>query len=328
MHEQTTQIEIIKLPYVHNGGAWKVAYADFVTAMMAFFLLMWLLNVTTAEQKDALSDYFNPSHPQVSDSKSGAGGVLGGLTMSPEGAMASNKNPLIPLQVNHQRKRGGEYKSKVNQAKKEAERKRFEKAAEKIKIAILENKKINKLKDNIMITVTPEGLRIDIVDQESESMFPSGSANMFEKTRTLVAQITDIILEMPNEISIRGHTDAVRDSEGAKYTNWELSADRANAVRRVILSSGLPTERLNNVMGKADTVPLIEDNPLDPRNRRITLILLREELTTPTPPEEQSDEEEFDKELLLDDETLNDGGSEEPKTINPYKKTPGTIEFP
>lgn len=325
MHKQTVKIEIIELPYAHNGGAWKVAYADFVTAMMAFFLLMWLLNVTTQEQKDLLSDYFNPSHPQVSDSKSGAGGVLGGLTMSPEGAMASNKNPLIPLQVNHQRKRGGEFKSKVNQAKERAEQKRFEKAAERIKIAILENKSLNKLKDNIIITVTPEGLRIDIIDQESESMFPSGSANMFEKTRTLVAQITDIIIEMPNKLSIRGHTDGVRYSDGAKYTNWELSADRANAVRRGMLTSGLPTERLNNVMGKAGTVPLIEDNPLDPRNRRITLILLKEELTNPTPPEEDGDEEEFDEKLLVEDE-LNQG--EEPEPINPYRKTPGAVEFP
>ena len=92
------EIEVIEPSSAHHGGAWKVAYADFVTAMMAFFLLMWLLNVTTKQQKNAISDYFNPSHPQVSDTKSGAGGVMGGLTVSPEGAMASQKNPIVPQQ--------------------------------------------------------------------------------------------------------------------------------------------------------------------------------------------------------------------------------------
>ncbi len=314
---ETLKIDIIELPYAHHGGAWKVAYADFVTAMMAFFLLMWLLNVTTQEQKDLISEYFNPSHPQVSDSKSGAGGVMGGLTMSPEGAMASDKNPLIPLQVNQQRKRGGEEKSKVNQIKEKAEQKRFEKAAAKIKRAIQENPKLLKLKDNIIIDITPEGLRIQIVDQDDESMFPSGSAKMFEKTKDLLTEITQIVLEMPNEVSIRGHTDAVRYAPGAEYTNWELSADRANASRRVMLDAAMPAERLNNVMGKAETEPLIVDNPLDPRNRRITLILLKESITSPAPENDESDDGDF---ITIPDEP------EGP--INPYRKTPGTVEFP
>lgn len=316
----TLRIDIVELPYHHHGGAWKVAYADFVTAMMAFFLLMWLLNVTTQEQKDLISDYFNPSHPQVSDSKSGAGGILGGLTMSPEGAMASDKNPMIPLQVNQQRKRGAEAKSKVNQIKEKAEQKRFENAAEKIKQAIQENPKLAKLKDNILIDITPEGLRIQIIDQEDETMFPSGSADMFEKTRDLLGQITQIVLDMPNEVSVRGHTDAARYAEGAKYTNWELSADRANSSRRVMLDSGMPADRLNNVMGKADTEPLIVDNPLDPRNRRITLILLKESITSPAPMDEDEDYIEDDEDTTIDNAPT--------PPINPYRKTPGNIEFP
>ncbi len=318
------KINLIELPYQHNGGAWKVAYADFVTAMMAFFLLMWLLNVTTKEQKDLISNYFNPSHPMVSENTSGAGGVLGGLTMSPEGAMASNKNPLIPLQVNNQRKRGAEVKSKINQVKEKAEQKRFEKAAEEIKKAIIKNPKLAKLKDNIMIDVTPEGLRIQIIDQEDESMFPSGSSNMFEKTRELLSQITQIILDMPNEISIRGHTDSTRYAKGAKYTNWELSADRANASRRVMLSNGLPIERLHDVMGKADTEPLIIDNPLDPRNRRITLILLKESITNPAP--DESNEDNNEEYIENDESNIIDNPVKE--TVNPYRKTPGLVEFP
>jgi len=314
----TIRINLIELPYHHNGGAWKVAYADFVTAMMAFFLLMWLLNVTTKVEKDLISAYFSPSHPTVSDSSSGAGGVMGGLTMSPEGAMASNKNPLIPLQVNKQRKRGAEVKSKVNQVKEKAEQKRFEKAAEKIKKAINENPKLAKLKDNIIIDVTPEGLRIQIVDQEDESMFPSGSANMFNKTKELLSVITQIVIDMPNEVSIRGHTDSTRYAKGAKYTNWELSADRANASRRVMLESAMPVERLHDVMGKADTEPLIIDDPLDPRNRRITLILLKESITNPAP--DNDDEEYIDDENIIIDEPA--------ETVNPYKRTPGAVEFP
>ncbi len=318
------RIEIIDPDYAHFGGAWKVAYADFVTAMMAFFLLMWLLNVTTKEQKNAISDYFNPSHPAISESTSGAGGVLGGLTMSPQGAMASNVNPLIPPQQTQQRKRGGEVTSKVNEVRKKAEEKRFKDAKEKIEKAIAKNPKLAKLRDNIVIDMTPEGLRIQIVDQEDESMFPSGSANMFQKTKDLLSEITGIVLDMPNEISIRGHTDASRYAAGAQYTNWELSADRANASRRVMKDSGMPAERLNNVMGKADTELIVPDNPLDPRNRRLTLILLKEELTKPF-----ADDEYDNDELTEDSNNIEeDGAPVRERPQNPFRKTPGAVEFP
>lgn len=314
----SVSIELIDLDYVHHGGAWKVAYADFVTAMMAFFLLMWLLNVTTQEQKDALSDYFNPSHPMVSDSRSGAGGVMGGLTMSPEGAMASTKNPIIPLQATQQRKRGGEVKSKVNQAKEKAQQKRFEEAALKIQQAIAKNEALRKLSDNIAIDITPEGLRIQIIDQEDEAMFAPGSARLFERTEMLLREITKIIIEMPNDLSIRGHTDSSRYAADATYTNWELSADRANASRRVILGAGMPTDRLNNVMGMADTSLLITDNPLDPRNRRISMILLNEDFSSALPPEEGSE--------ITDDDGSFEGSLGDSPSL--FEKTPGVVEFP
>lgn len=319
---QTTniKIEVIELPYAHYGGAWKVAYADFMTAMMAFFLLMWLLNMAPSETKEQLADYFDPGPPLASTSQSGAGGVLGGLTMSPEGARASDKNPIVPMQRSHQRKRGGEYKSKVNQIAKNAQQKRFEKAANRIKKSINENKKLQKLKDNVEITLTPEGLRIEIVDKEDQPMFPSGSNNMFERTRELLGHINDVILEMPNNLSIRGHTDGERYSEGATYTNWELSADRANAVRRVLTNAGFPSQRMHDVMGKADTDLLIKDNPLDPRNRRISLILLNQIF-----PESEEDTEDASEEGLFDGgETFLDSDTE----VNPYRKTPGAVEFP
>ncbi len=318
--QNTVDIQIVKLPYTHRGGAWKVAYADFVTAMMAFFLLMWLLNVVTEEQKNAISDYFSPSHPMVSNNVSGAGGVMGGLTMSPEGSMASQKNPIIPQQPTQQRKRGAEQKSKLQQVREKAEQKRFEDAAKKIKDAIEKNPELKELAKNVIIDITSEGLRIQIIDKEGQPMFPSGSARMFNKMRLLLQQITQVTLDMPNEISVRGHTDATRYKKGATYTNWELSADRANASRTVITEAGMPAERINNVMGKADTEPFVIDNPLDPQNRRITLLLLKEDITNPLPPENDAkylDEDEDSISLPFED-----------MPVNPYRQTPGRVEFP
>lgn len=313
----------------HHGGAWKVAYADFVTAMMAFFLLLWLLNVTTDEQKNAISNYFDPTHPKVSQSDSGAGGVMGGLTMSPQGAMAQNKNPLPPKQINKKTPKGENFKTKSAKAKarEAAEEKRFKNAEEKLKEAIEKSPALADLAKNLMVDMTPEGLRIQIIDKDGETMFPSGSARMFEKTRNLLKTITEIVLDMPNELSVRGHTDAAKFSPGATYTNWELSADRANASRRVILDSGMPPERLNNVMGKADTEPLIVDNPLDERNRRITIILLKEELTNPMP--DEPEEEELPEEEPFTFEEEEEVPAPPPMVpIGTFRRTPGEVEFP
>jgi chemotaxis protein MotB len=344
----------------HHGGAWKVAYADFVTAMMAFFLLLWLLNVATDEQKNAISNYFDPTHPAVSKDTSGAGGVMGGLTMSPQGAMASNQNPLTPQQVNQQKLRGTDSTSKITgksakaKAREAEESKRFKEAEQKLKQAIQKSPELAKLAKNLMIDMTPEGLRIQIVDQEGEPMFPSGSARMFPKMEALLKQITEIVLDMPNEVSIRGHTDSVKYAPGATYTNWELSSERANACRRVMLDSKLPADRLNNVMGKADTEPLIADDPSDPRNRRISIILLKEELTNPLPPEEEETavegegtgeagedgvagedvggedglEGEGESEGRPDEGEGSDSPSPSKRAIGTFRKTPGQVEFP
>ncbi len=321
----------------HHGGAWKVAYADFVTAMMAFFLLLWLLNVTTDEQKNAISNYFDPTHPKVSDQTSGAGGVLGGLTMSPQGAMSSVKNPLTPQQVSTDRLRGTDSQSKVTvnksaaqKAREAKEERRFKEAEQAIKQAIQSSPELAELARNIIIDMTPEGLRIQIVDQEGEAMFPSGSARMFPKTDELIRQISDVVLTMPNEISIRGHTDASRYAPGATYTNWELSADRANASRRVMLDAGMPADRLNNVVGKADTEPLVAEDPSDPRNRRISIILLKEELTNPLPPEEETYQDEENMPVEEEEEIVDDPDSLSPpqRPIGTFRRTPGDVEFP
>lgn len=287
--------KINKVEGGHHGGAWKVAYADFVTAMMAFFLLMWLLNVTTKEAKNAISSYFDPTSPKVSENTSGAGGTMGGLSMSTEGAMVSEVQPIVtprlpdttrrPFGGNKNKSNPKEKEDKAEKARKKAaeEQFRFDKAADALRRALEETPELKDLAKNLLVDVTPEGLRIQIVDQEGKAMFPSGSARMFKKTRKLVKLVANVASKMDNEISVRGHTDSTPYGKGSSYTNWELSADRANETRSALIEYGLDSDRLNNVMGKADREPLIKDNPSDPRNRRISIILLREELTKEDP---------------------------------------------
>ncbi|MAE51498.1 MAG: motility protein MotB [Micavibrio sp.] len=324
--EQPIIIKKINKGHGHHGGAWKVAYADFVTAMMAFFLLLWLLNVTTEEQKNAISNYFDPTHPKVSQSESGAGGILGGLSMSPTGSMATMAQPINAPRPSPAATKGqSQSKNAKEEAAKEKKRKKeereFKKAERDLKRAIANSPELKGLMKNLMIDMTPEGLRIQIIDREGEPMFPSGSAQMYQKTRDLLTAITKVIDPLDNEISVRGHTDSVPYGSGADYTNWELSSDRANASRRVMLDANLPKERLNNVMGKADTELLITEDSTDPRNRRITLILLREELTNPENYENLTGNDEDDGESY--------GSPAAPEVpVGTFRKTPGKIEFP
>lgn len=309
--------KIIKGGGGHHGGAWKVAYADFVTAMMAFFLLMWLLNATTEEQRKGISEYFDPTPMEVSNVTSGAGGVMGGLTVSEVGARATDTQPI----VHNDQTPSPDVKSQVNveqasqqQLQEELQRREdseFEKVKEKIEEA-LKDSDLNGLTKNLIVDMTPEGLRIQIVDRDGESMFPTGSAQPYEKTVQLIGMVADIIKKMPNQISIRGHTDSAPYSAGANYTNWELSADRANASRRVLLKSGIEAKKLSNVVGKADTEHLKPDNKLDPQNRRISVILLRESLTKP-----------------LDGKKKASAGGTGSVPVDPgYKKTMGNVQFP
>ncbi|PCI00863.1 MAG: chemotaxis protein MotB [Alphaproteobacteria bacterium] len=327
--------KVKKYAHGHHGGAWKVAYADFVTAMMAFFLLMWLLNVTTKEEKNAISNYFDPTHPKVSASQSGAGGILGGLTVTFEGAMTSDRQaPTTPPDAttpntgsaigdqenrtgaedhdsgsdgpqlqnektddpNHDSKEDsiGNGLNILDEAQKvevariqelkeklEAEQdETFEGIKQKIFEEIEKTPELADLKDHLMIDITPEGLRIQIIDKEGRSMFPSGKAAMFGFMSELVKKVTQVISPQPNQISMRGHTDGIPYPKGAAYDNWNLSADRALATRSVMIQSGLSTSRIENVVGRADREHLLPEEPLSPRNRRISVVLLREKLRT------------------------------------------------
>ncbi|MCB1532489.1 MAG: flagellar motor protein MotB [Alphaproteobacteria bacterium] len=344
-NEQPVIIEVVET-HAHHGGAWKVAYADFVTAMMAFFLLLWLLNVSTDEQLEAIAGFFDPTAVQVSQRESGAGGVMGGLSMSPEGAMATevqqitNPEPTgrAAQKSTQQTKsaRKGKEEMALDKAKdilRKKEEEEFKKTEDAIKQAIQDDPELAALSKNLIIDMTPEGLRIQIVDQDGEPMFPSGSARMFEKTRKLLTKVGEITKKLPNELSIRGHTDSVPYGSGATYTNWELSADRANSSRRVLKESGIPAERINNVVGKADTEHLLPEDPNNAQNRRISIVLLKEELTNPNfekeakkLAEEQGFADDFEDNASDDGGDSNAGQGGPP--IGTFRRTPGQVEFP
>ncbi len=287
----------------HHGGAWKVAYADFVTAMMAFFLLLWLLQATTEEQKLGIADYFSPS--SVSRSTSGSGGIMGGRTFTKEGARPNDQTPvgvMIKLPTNppdfdntgdpqentattQTGPGGSENPDQADQdpateqleeflAKREEEQ--FAEVEQALREAMEEVPDLRKLTNNLLIDQTEEGLRIQIVDEDGKSMFPSGSAEMFGHTREILSLVVDAIQQLPQQIAIKGHTDASPFSTKNGYTNWELSTDRANASRRALTASGLRPERISSVAGLADKELLDEADPYSPRNRRVSVILLRE----------------------------------------------------
>jgi chemotaxis protein MotB len=275
----------------HHGGAWKVAYADFVTAMMAFFLLLWLLNVTTDEQKTGIADYFAPQ--TASRLESGSGGILGGTALSAVGARTSERSaPKVIVEMSPPRQRkptteetegGGEGREQalsdeeLEKKLAEKEQKAFEQAEQMLRQAIQETPEIADLAKNLIVDNTPEGLRIQLVDQERQSMFPAGSAEMLPGAKALLAKISQVVAKLPNRISITGHTDSTPFRSGANgYGNWELSADRANASRRGLVENGLEPQRVAYVTGKADREPLIAEDPALPSNRRISIVLLRE----------------------------------------------------
>ncbi len=268
----------------HHGGAWKVAYADFVTAMMAFFLLMWLINTTTPEQKRGIADYFAPA--SVSQTNSGSGGMLAGTALQEDGVRHAAGSPLTDrlspeasLDPAHQAPDSGvdqqnsaeDIARKADSARENAA---FERAEQSIRQAMKDLPEIAELSKNVIMEVTDEGLRIQILDQEGRSMFPPGEAKPYERTQRLIAAISGVIEELPNRIAISGHTDGAPPRIAG--TNWELSAARANAARAILQSSGLAGSRIYQVSGKADSEPLFPDDPTLPGNRRIAMTLLRE----------------------------------------------------
>jgi chemotaxis protein MotB len=297
----------------HHGGAWKVAYADFVTAMMSFFLLLWLLNVTTDVQRKGIADYFAPA--SISKSESGAGGVMGGQTITESGAQMSYASPPTNQDVtvptigkgdegdedtkgenpdasggkDPNSKTDGGSKADSNSApatKEEAamaaamqsEEETFKKAESVLKEAIMNNPDLKQFANQIVIDRTPEGLRIQIIDRDKFSMFPSASAIPYERARDLIKLVGRVVAQLPNNISVTGHTDSTPFTAGSGRDNWTLSTERANVSRQYLVEAGVAETRVARVSGLSDRDPFVPNNTTDPSNRRISIVLLRQSL--------------------------------------------------
>ena len=273
----------------HHGGAWKVAYADFVTAMMAFFLLMWLINTTSPEQKRGIADYFAPA--SVSETTSGSGGILAGTALGNEGAKQNGSQSIIQdaspdsRHPNDGKSRDGAKSAAADQAtsevmkdqqQKQREAAAFASAAQSLRQALQDMPELAELSKNIIIDQTPEGLRIQLVDQEGRSMFNQGTATPNDRAKLLLRAIAKIINQLPNRISIYGHTSASAGQGGKAEGDWTLSAGRADASRRILQGAGVDADRIYQVSGKATSEPLYPDDPTLPGNRRIAIVLLRE----------------------------------------------------
>jgi len=269
-----------------HGGAWKVAYADFVTAMMAFFMLLWLLNVTTEEQKLGLADYFAPTVASTS-SDSGSADILGGTSAETDGAQSSAVTVSIP---SAQTQSTDEGEAETNKAAEEKsyeemiarrEQDYFEQMATEMRTSIQESPELVELENQVLIDVTEDGLRIQLVDKDNRAMFKPATADLYKYAEKMILKVSEVVQKMPNRISISGHTDAKGFNPRSDYSNWELSSDRAHSARRVLSGANVSADRFAEILGKASTEPLLPDNPYRAENRRITILLLREAPTLP-----------------------------------------------
>ncbi|NWG53715.1 MAG: OmpA family protein [Hydrogenophilaceae bacterium] len=275
----------------HHGGAWKVAYADFVTAMMAFFLLMWLINTTSPDQRRGIAEFFAPA--SVSRTSSGSGGLLQGTAFDDEGVKHNMSAPVTPPSDPHYTTNDRDAQNPdantgeqspaqdaLDRARTIRENAQFSRAEAAIRQAMQDLPDVAELSRHIIMDQTPEGLRIQIIDQEGRSMFDRGSTQLNDRARLLLRTISGAIARLPNRLMISGHTDGAPAAGGG--SNWELSAARANSARRQLESLGISGERIYQVAGKADSEPLFPDDPTLPGNRRIEITLMRE--APPLPP--------------------------------------------
>ncbi len=345
----------------HHGGAWKVAYADFVTAMMAFFLLMWLLNATTEAQRRGLADYFTPTNV-LSHGTSGNGAPFGGHTPFDAGSLVSDRGAMtivpgkttatvapddaedptsselvqprlrddpdgdpasaqtasraataadgsggagrIPgedaadgarpaargdagaVERMGQDRAAADRASRARAARdrvlrEQAEKAAFDRASEQLREQIRSDPALAAIANQIAVDQTPEGLRIQLLDEDRQPMFPTGSSVMTDRARLVLQKVAPILAKLPEGVSVSGHTDAA-PYRGVDKTNWELSSERANATRRLLVEAGLAEGRFRSVSGNADRDLLLPADPLAAANRRIAIVVLRD--AKPSPP--------------------------------------------
>ena len=267
--------KVKKAAHAHHGGAWKIAYADFVTAMMAFFLLMWLISMTTQEQKVGLAEYFAPA--ALSPATSGAGGMLFGTALD-----SSGNKPSTPREAatgSAEPKDGARLTSPGSASALDASRQAASAQANQSAIATL-RQALQKLPEiaessrNIVFETTKEGVNVSLVDQDGRSMFREGSVDPYEHTRRVLEALAPALSRLPNRLSITGHTAAARPGSARAVEPWNLTAGRALAVREILSGAGVPNDNVASVVGRADTEPVFPDNPFIAPNRRVTITLL------------------------------------------------------
>jgi chemotaxis protein MotB len=255
----------------HHGGAWKIAYADFVTAMMAFFLLMWLLGSTSKGDLKGISDYFKTPLKVAMQGGSGSGDsssvIPGGgkdLTRK-DGQVAASSDPSAQKKVN------------INAARAAVEAEdaqRLKSLKDKIETAIETNPVLVKYKNQLLLDITTEGLRIQIVDEQNRPMFALAKADLQSYTKEILHEIGFVLNDVPNRIGLSGHTDSTPYMSETGYSNWELSADRANASRRELIVGGMADAKVLRVVGLASAANLDKADPFNPINRRISILVM------------------------------------------------------
>jgi chemotaxis protein MotB len=255
----------------HHGGAWKVAYADFVTAMMAFFLLLWLLGATEEKQRKGIADYFAPTLVKLREETAGSDGLLGGSSITDvdnyPNAMGQTgtQSITIPRGATGGPKESG---PRMDDAEK------VKQLRDKIDEKLASNRQTRHLARQVKVMRAPEGVRIDLVDDADFSMFELGTTILTKEARALLGAMAETLESETSPLILRGHTDALPWRSGVAANNWSLSTGRAEATRQALVLGGLPMQRIARIEGVADTEPLVADNPADPRNRRISLLLL------------------------------------------------------
>ena len=251
-----------------HGGSWKVAYADFMTAMMAFFLLMWILQTTSKEQKEGIAQYFTTGSV-MNSSTSGGDTILTGGQESLETAAAPQAFPFVGFDGSNEFPVFSPQQERLVKKEKEL----FGRARIALEEAMRSDADLMELYDSLVISETKEGLQIQLIDQLNHPLFVSGSDKPTPNGARLTELLARVLKQMPHSLSIEGHTDAVPFVGKNGYSNWELSSQRALAFRRTLIKQGVAEEKIIRVVGKASTEPYLKNNPQAPQNRRISVLL-------------------------------------------------------
>ncbi len=289
-----------------HGGAWKIALADMMTAMMAFFLLMWLLGASNEDKRKSVADYFRPaSHSQIAFGElAGSNGLFGGTSIiDPDGFPFSAKQTALLERLTPQSQGGpgadnGSSQEENNregpsedaptgtgggQGGKEGggggkaqDQENFDKIEKDLKKKISENKQLQKMQDQVSITREKDGLKIEVIDKADYAMFSSGTSDMNGRAAKLIQEVANSVKGMPNKIAIRGHTDSMGFGPDSIRNNWTLSTERADSTRQIMQGAGLNSNRFSRIEGVADTAPHVPSNPADPRTRRVSITVLNQ----------------------------------------------------